>query len=130
MLGLTCLQDCWPVSGWILKLFVAILERLHLPNRTPPSLSHLRAARGMAGSGLATETALTRPFSSNAASGEDGTRMNSSTSLIPAPVGSQSELAASQLNYDNFPNLCLIEDLLYNYDQGQVDFFGQSGFWL
>ncbi|KAH6605267.1 hypothetical protein Trco_006974, partial [Trichoderma cornu-damae] len=35
MLGLTCLQDSWPVSGWILKLFVDIIERLRktLTNR-------------------------------------------------------------------------------------------------
>lgn len=131
MLGLTCLQDYWPVSGWILKLFVAILERLHLPLRTPPSLSHLKTARGIAGSRHIVEAASHSLLNIQSATSDgDGTTMNHAASLLTAPAGSQGDLPADQLNHDNLLNLDLIEDLLYDYDQGQVDFFGQTGFWL
>ncbi|KND87157.1 Cutinase transcription factor 1 alpha [Tolypocladium ophioglossoides CBS 100239] len=50
MLGLTCLQESWPVSGWILKLFVDIMERLRRKLTT-----HTRAAGLIAlGSGSST----------------------------------------------------------------------------
>lgn len=35
MLGLTSLQESWPVSGWILRLFVYIMERLKSTSKSP-----------------------------------------------------------------------------------------------
>lgn len=35
MLSLTSLQESWPVSGWILRLFVYIMERLKCASKPP-----------------------------------------------------------------------------------------------
>ncbi|KAJ5114063.1 transcriptional regulator family: Fungal Specific TF [Penicillium angulare] len=34
MLGLTSLQDSWPVSGWILRLFVYIMDKLKIMSKS------------------------------------------------------------------------------------------------
>ncbi|KAH8700747.1 fungal-specific transcription factor domain-containing protein [Talaromyces proteolyticus] len=41
MLGLRCLQESWPVSGWILKLWVDIMERLKAKLSCTPASSDI-----------------------------------------------------------------------------------------
>ncbi|KAJ4859687.1 fungal specific transcription factor domain-containing protein [Trichoderma breve] len=141
MLGLTCLQESWPVSGWILKLFVDIIERLRrkLTNRNKSGeLSMVTASPALGPSQQQKNN--TNPYNQHLGSMEDmGRQPNArelditstmdSTSRPPLetlgdiPFLSNDYSAFSNTNAEMLPNLFVLDDLFSDLDSGQVNFF-------
>lgn len=141
MLGLTCLQESWPVSGWILKLFVDIIERLRrkLTNRNKSGeLSMVTASPALGPSQQQKNN--THPYNQHLGTMEDmGRRSNTrelditgamdSTSRPPLealgdiPLLSNDYSAFSTTNAELLPNLFVLDDLFSDLDTGQVNFF-------
>lgn len=140
-LGLACLQESWPVSGWILKLFVDIIDRLRRKHMGQPrsseaglSDSSIRAigpGRSRRAPALAPHHVLSpppeytkspsteelaAPFTQTAGGIVDG--RDPSSGLLPSDsswgTGTSAEL---------FPNLFVLDELFPDSDTGQVNFF-------
>jgi hypothetical protein len=146
MLGLNCLQESWPVSGWILKLFVDIIERLRrmLTNRSKSGeLSRVTASPAPGYQQQQQQSRQETPRSSqNPQLGTmQGISEPTQTPLdmtanpmdplmkppLDVPTGIPmypTEFAPySTTNAGLFPNLFVLDDLFANLDAGQVSFF-------
>ncbi|KAL7918465.1 fungal-specific transcription factor domain-containing protein [Trichoderma austrokoningii] len=138
MLGLNCLQESWPVSGWILKLFVDIIERLRrmLTNRSKSGeLSRVTASpvpgHPQPSQNLQLVGTLQSISEQTQAPLVDMTAHPMDPLLKPPlemPTGGlavyPSEFAPySTTNAALFPNLFVLDDLFANLDAGQVSFF-------
>ncbi|PNP57508.1 hypothetical protein THARTR1_02506 [Trichoderma harzianum] len=141
MLGLTCLQESWPVSGWILKLFVDIIERLRrkLTNRNKSGeLSMVTTSPALGPS--QPQKSITHPYNQHLGAMEDMGRQSNarelditgamdSTSRPPLealgdiPLLSNDYSAFSTTNAELLPNLFVLDDLFSDLDTGQVNFF-------
>lgn len=143
MLGLNCLQESWPVSGWILKLFVDIIERLRrmLTNRsksgelsrvtaspapgypqqqsrqeTPRGAQSLQLGTAIQGIGEQTPLDMT-------AHPMDPLMKPPLDVPTGMPVYPNEFAPYSTTNAALFPNLFVLDDLFANLDAGQVSFF-------
>lgn len=139
MLGLNCLQESWPVSGWILKLFVDIIERLRrmLTNRSKSAeLSRVTAspAPGYPQQQSRQETPRSQnpPLGTLPGIGEPlDMTANAMDPLMKPPLDMPTGIPVypnefapySTTNAGLFPNLFVLDDLFANLDAGQVSFF-------
>ncbi|KAL7931898.1 fungal-specific transcription factor domain-containing protein [Trichoderma chlorosporum] len=141
MLGLTCLQESWPVSGWILKLFVDIIERLRrkLTNRIGSGeLSRVTASPALCPSQQQNNS--TRPYQQHPGTLSDMSREpNIQEPYITGAMGSSSKLslnaqcdipllsndysALSATNTELLPNLFILDDIFSDLNEGQGNFF-------
>ncbi|KAH8820229.1 fungal-specific transcription factor domain-containing protein [Xylogone sp. PMI_703] len=133
MLGLSSLQESWPVSGWILKLFVDIMERLKskLSNNSPLSANRISETQGtdearFIGPYQSTGYLTPRRYSEVATinSGE------ATPTTLPNPsIIDKTEVSLLPLNehafldYGLFPNMFMLDQSLQDPQMGQVDFF-------
>ncbi|KAL7892224.1 fungal-specific transcription factor domain-containing protein [Trichoderma sp. SZMC 28014] len=133
MLGLNCLQESWPVSGWILKLFVDIIERLRrmLTNRSKSGELSRVTASPTPGCPLRQETprGLQNLQLGTTIQGSEQMPLDMTANpmdpMKPLDVpGYPSECAPySTTNAAPFPNLFVLDKLCTNLDAGQVRFF-------
>ncbi|KAM0257739.1 hypothetical protein ACHAQJ_004190 [Trichoderma viride] len=141
MLGLNCLQESWPVSGWILKLFVDIIERLRrmLTNRSKSGeLSRVTASPAP---GFSQQLEIGRRLQNpqlgamqgiNEDTGEQELDMTNAMDPMVKPslevMGGMPMLPTEYAPFSTtsaqlFPNLFVLDDLFSNLDAGQVNFF-------
>lgn len=144
MLGLNCLQESWPVSGWILKLFVDIIERLRrmLTKRSKsgePGIATASPAPGFPQQQQQHQPSHNpQPLGAMQGIGEQtqaplvNTTANPMVPLSKPPLdataGGLPVYPSGFAPYDTtnaalFPNLFVLDDLFANLDAGQVSFF-------
>ncbi|KAH7127993.1 fungal-specific transcription factor domain-containing protein [Dactylonectria estremocensis] len=132
MLGLACLQDSWPVSGWILKLFVDIMKRLRkkLSGVAGPSIidnlisdSETEQANRPGGRGqYVLQTGQHNQHKSPRTTLHSG---STTASRIPvaSPTLPNDGVTTDTLNTELFPNLFMLDDILSDCSTNQVNFF-------
>ncbi|KAM0476102.1 hypothetical protein ACHAPX_006519 [Trichoderma viride] len=140
MLGLNCLQESWPVSGWILKLFVDIIERLRRMLTIRSKSGELSRVTASPAPGYPQQPSRQEtPRSQNPQLGPihgigeqtplDMTANPMDPLMKPLdvqtgiPVYPNEFAPYSTTNAALFPNLFVLDDLFANLDAGQVSFF-------
>lgn len=144
MLGLNCLQESWPVSGWILKLFVDIIERLRrmltirsksgelsrvtaspAPGYPLQQQSRQETPRGSQNPQLASMQGISEQTPLDMTANPLDPLMKPPLELPAAgiPVYPNEFAPYSTTNSALFPNLFVLDDLFANLDAGQVSFF-------
>ncbi|OOF94208.1 hypothetical protein ASPCADRAFT_131769 [Aspergillus carbonarius ITEM 5010] len=118
MLGLTSLQESWPVSGWILKLFMDIMERLKNMTRCqntqraqgtePDSIVSTRQSSKGRDIGPPTSTPFTEPGATLTSTEA------SSTAALDTTFADSTDIC---------PNLFVMDDLFQDPTLEQTSFF-------
>lgn len=140
MLGLACLQESWPVSGWILKLFVDIIDRLRRKLMSQPQSSDTSLVGSSNSSGgraqprqlpaPASQNALSPPpeYNEDEFSGGPAAQSTQAGGTVDArdPFGfslPNDSAWGNNAGAELFPNLFVLDELFPDSNAGQVNFF-------
>ncbi|PYI01552.1 hypothetical protein BO78DRAFT_378858 [Aspergillus sclerotiicarbonarius CBS 121057] len=119
MLGLTSLQESWPVSGWILKLFMDIMERLKNITRCQNSqLDQGAEPDAVIPTRRSSQGRDMHPQTSTPSTGQEVTLTSTETSSIAVSLD-----PAFADGSEVCPNLFVLDDLFQDPSLEQTSFF-------